>query len=91
MKDADPESLRLHPKLVQERAGQSVITLTMNVYAKIAGKMPLTPEQKTKFDGIAQKALPAALPENSGAAPVKPKAIGAGDEKGEESDSRRPA
>jgi len=68
-----------HPKLVQERAGQSTITLTMNVYGKIAGKMPLTSEQRARLDGIASTALPGAFPE-TGSAATERKALGAGEE-----------
>jgi hypothetical protein len=63
----------------------------MNVCGKIAGKMPLTPEQKARFDGIALKALPAALPENGSAAPSARKALGVGEGREEDSEAGRPA
>ncbi len=60
-----------HPKLVQERAGHSNIGLTMDVYAAIAGRMTLAPEQEARLDALAARALPAPVPveptTNSGA------------------------
>ena len=75
-----------YPKLVQERAGQSTITLTMNVYGKIAGKMPLTSEQRARLDGIASTALPGGFPENGNARQPERKALGTGDGKRKDSE-----
>jgi integrase len=51
-----------HPKLVQERVGHSSISLTMDAYAKITGRMMLTQEQEARLNALAARALPAALP-----------------------------
>ena len=52
-----------HPKVVQEQTGHGTFKLTWDVYGKMAGKAQLTPEQKTRFDGIATASLPKAIPE----------------------------
>jgi integrase len=48
-----------HPKLVQDRVGHSDISLTMNVYGKLAGKMKLGAAEQARFNGLAHDALPA--------------------------------
>jgi len=67
----------------------STIMLAMDVYGKIAGKMPLTTEQRAKLDGLATTALPVEIPEGTGQR-KKPKAIGTGHEDGEDSASKKP-
>lgn len=63
-----------HPKLVQERMGHSNIALTMDLYARLAGKMALSEEQEARFEALAVRALPASVPveptENSGEATI---------------------
>jgi integrase len=54
---------RTHPKLIQERAGHSRFSVTMDIYAKIVGKMPLGKEEEAKLNDITMKALPAFTPE----------------------------
>jgi integrase len=49
-----------HPKQIQERVGHSDIRLTMDVYGKIAGTMPLSHEQEVRLDAVTARALPAA-------------------------------
>jgi len=46
-----------HPKLVQTRIGHSNISLTMDVYGKLAGDIALAEEQSAKLDVLATKAL----------------------------------
>jgi hypothetical protein len=50
-----------HPKLVQERAGHCSVTLTMDTYARITGRMMLAPEQEARFEALAVKALPSSV------------------------------
>ncbi len=50
-----------HPKLVQARVGHTDITLTMDVYGKLAGDMALSAEQASRLDAIAEKTMPVAL------------------------------
>ena len=52
-----------HPKVVQEQVGHGTFKLTWDVYGKMAGKAQLSPEQKTRFDGIATASLPKEIPE----------------------------
>jgi integrase len=54
-----------HPKLVQERMGHSNIAPTMDLYARLAGKMALSEEQEARFEALTAKALPAPVPVES--------------------------
>ena len=54
------------PKLLQERVGHSDIRLTMDIYRKIAGQMPLAQEQEARLDALAAGALPAPVPAEPG-------------------------
>jgi integrase len=47
-----------HPKLVQARIGHSNISLTMDVYGKLAGDIALGKEQVAKLNVLASRALP---------------------------------
>ncbi len=46
-----------HPKLVQTRIGHSNISLTMDVYGKLAGDIALAEEQSARLDSLAGRAL----------------------------------
>ncbi len=52
-----------HPKLVQSRMGHSNISLTMDVYGRLAGDVALREEQVTRLNALAAQALaPASEP-----------------------------
>ena len=50
---------KTHPKKIQNHAGHSRFSTTMDIYAKMAGNLPLGEEEQQRLNNIAGKALPA--------------------------------
>ena len=53
---------KTHPKKIQTRAGHEKFGTTMDIYAKLAGNLPLGDEEHARLNNIASKALPAIAP-----------------------------